>query len=468
MATATIYLLKRVLRESALRVQSKGQRLAYARRLAEWQWLSADEVKTLQRQRLHALVSHAAAHVPHYRNMFREAGVADAGGPIDLGSLTEVPFLDKTILRERFEDLKSDDLDQRTWNYGTSGGSTGEPARFIQDQAYHEWASATESLFDSWTGYQAGMPKVFLWGSLRDLLVGRETLRVRLGRWLENEVWLNAYGMDIERMKQFVERINRIRPTQIRAYVEGIYELARFIEANGLEVYSPPAIVTAAGTLHPFMGEVIERVFRAPVFDSYGLREAAAVASECDRHEGLHVSPLTYYVEILRPDGSQTEAGEVGEVVLTPLNNYAMPLIRYRVGDMAAWAENSCSCGRSWPLLKEVIGRYTDVFVRKDGSKVYPQYLTHIMVNFPCGWIKKFQMVQEDYDHVRVRVVAEGNCADPHCHYAGSLKEITANIRAVMGMSCRVDFEFVNSIEPTASGKYQYVLSKVQGEGRQS
>jgi phenylacetate-CoA ligase len=461
MVRISIFTLKRLLRELELRLRSKGQRFANKRRLAEWQWLPGHEVEALQKQRLRALVSHAAAHVAYYRRTLREAGVVDARGRIDLGPWSDVPLLDKTVLREQFEDLKSESLDRRTWKLNTSGGSTGEPARFIQDHAYREWNEGTARLFGAWTGHQEGTPRVVLWGSLRDLLVGRETPRVRLGRWLEGAAWLNAYGMDGERMKLFVEQINRTRPSLIHAYVESIYELAAFIDAEGLDVHSPDSVMTAAGTLHPWMRDVIERVFRAPVFNNYGLREVGGVASECDRHEGLHISPLTHYVEILRPDGLPTEVGEVGEVVLTSLTNYAMPLIRYQVGDMAAWAENSCSCGRSWPLLKEVTGRSTDVFVRKDGSKVYPQYFTQVMVEIPSGWVRKFQVVQEHYDHVRIRLVADAGCPDPREQYADSLNEISEKIRAAMGQRCRVDYDFVNDIEPTSSGKYRYVLSKV-------
>lgn len=419
-ARTTSKVLKSAFWRWQLRARSKGKRFDYVRQLAELQWLPADELQRLQQERLHRLLRHAAGHVPYYRTVLRQAGVLATSGLIDIERFTDLPLLEKTNLRERFEDLKSDDLDERRWRYNTTGGSTGEPVRFIQDREYQEWAIAFKMLANSWTGYDFGMPKVILWGSERDLFEGSDTLRVHVRRWLENTVWLNAFRMTREEMKQHVNCINRIRPAQILAYVDSIYELADFIQAEGLQVHSPRAIISAAGTLHPAMRELIERVFRAPVFNHYGAREASGIAFECEAHDGLHVSAITYYLEILRSDGSPAEPGEVGEVALTSLTNYAMPLIRYRIGDVAAWAEKPCTCGRHWPLLRELTGRVTDVFIRKDGGKVMPEYFIHLIgVVFNKGWIQKFQVVQEDYDYVRVRIVTHENLVDSKNRYAG-------------------------------------------------
>jgi phenylacetate-CoA ligase len=202
----------------------------------------------------------------------------------------------------------------------------------------------------------------------------------------------------------------------IRAYVESIHELARFIEARGLQVHSPRAISTAAGTLHPAVRELVERVFRAPVFDHYGSRETNGIAGECDHHQGLHVSALTYRFELLRADGTPCGPGELGEVVLTSLVNYAMPLIRYRIGDMAEWAEQPCSCGRAWPLLRAVQGRVTDNFVAGDGTLVHGAYFRHLF--FFRDWIRKFQIVQEAQDRVRFRIVLRTPGEDPRASYA--------------------------------------------------
>jgi phenylacetate-CoA ligase len=244
-------------------------------------------------------------------------------------------------------------------------------------------------------------------------------------------------------------------------YAEAVYELAKFMEREGVQSHHVGAIMTSAGTLHPDMRRVIERAFRAPVFNRYGSRELGGTACECEMHEGLHISPLTHYVEIISPEGGPCAPGELGELVLTSLTNHAMPLIRYRIGDMASWATGTCSCGRRWPLLSGVTGRVTETFVRRDGSVVVPEYLIHLVgVILYRPHYRRFQIVQEDYERVRIRIVM-GDPRPRNDVVNGELDEIGAKVRLVMGKNCAVDFSLEVDIEPTASGKYLYTLSRV-------
>jgi phenylacetate-CoA ligase len=438
--------------------RTRGEGLSHLRRLQAWQWAGAEEMRARQNEQMQAILAHAHRHVPYYREVLSSCGAVDAGGNVRLERLGEIPLLTKEIIRTRFEDLKSDDLGGRKWGYNTSGGSTGEPVRLIQDRVYDAWSEAITTLYDLWTGYRRGDRKAVLWGSERDLFVGRETLKRRLYWWLENSMRLNAFRMTAANMHQYVDALNRNRPRQILAYAAAIYELSRFIEREGIRVLPPGSILASAGTLSPAMRETIERVFRSPVFNRYGSREAANVACECEKHEGLHVSAPTHYVEILRGDGTPALPGETAEIVITLLTNYAMPLIRYRIGDLAAWADRPCSCGRAWPLLKHVAGRITDTFVSSAGTRTDGEYFTHLF--YYRKWVEKFQVVQEDYEYIRVLVVPLDRKGDVKKQYAGDFQDMLEKIRLVMGSACRVEFEIVDEIPPTPSGKYRYTLSK--------
>lgn len=426
--------------------------------------LSASQVEELQDQLIRALLLHAYENVPYYRRIIdQQGGLAMIEKERAKGALAALPLLTKTLIRENWEDLKSRDLSSRKWYYNTSGGSTGEPVRLIQDWAFHQRAQAVKELFDLWTGYRTGMPKVILWGSERDLLLGKETWRVRFGRWLRNEYWLNAFRMGPSEMRKYVEIINTVRPVQILAYVEAIYELAKFIEREGLKVWSPRAIMTSAGTLYGYMRETIERVFQAPVYNRYGSREVGDIACECEAHQGLHVCPLTHYVEILREDGTSAPPGEIGEVVVTSLINYAMPLIRYRIGDMAAWADHNCSCGRRWPLLKEVTGRTADTFISSSGRRVHGEYFTHLV--YFRDWVKKFQFVQESPERIRLLVIPAVPKDEIKEIIAREKADIEAKIQVAMGPECKLEIEVVDDIPPSPSGKYRYTISKVAPNG---
>jgi phenylacetate-CoA ligase len=437
------------------------------KQLREWARLSREDVRAVQRRRLGELLRHAARRVPYYREELREAGVTD-GRKVHLDNFSEVPILTKRRLRDNYERLKSEDLSTRDWYRNSTGGSTGEPVRLVQDRETRGWRLALKALFIEWTGGRWGERRVRLWGSERDL-EGGETLRGRLGQWVRNEKRLNAFRMSEADMHRYVKVINDFRPQHMLAYVDAAYELARFAERKGLRVHSPRAVMTSAGTLHDHMRLTIERVFRAPVFNRYGARETGDMACECTAHDGMHVAAPLCYVELLRPDGTPVPPGERGEVVVTLLTNYSMPLIRYRIGDAGVWAKQGCSQNRhSWPFLKRIAGRTTDTLVKADGGVVSPLYLIHTAgVTLNTEKIKKYRFVQEDYDVMRVKLVAapelESETGEQKRQsLAEELEKLTEKIRLVMGEQCEVVPEFVEQLLPSSSGKYRYVVSKVE------
>jgi len=431
-------------------------------RLTELQWQDRESARALQRTKLEDLLTHAHTHVPYYGEILTGYGVVSDDGRVDLDRFEAVPVLDKSTLKDNFEALKSDDLDERDWYRNSTGGSTGEPAAFLQDTNYSEWRIGADLLYDDWAGYTTGEPRIKLWGSERDVFDVNESLQKRVGKELRNETWLNGFMMSSEDMHSYVETINAVKPTNILAYAECIYELAKFVDEHSMDVYSPDSILSSAGTLYPNMRETIESAFDAPVFNRYGSREMGDIACECPAHEGLHVCAPTHYVEILNDDGEPVEPGELGEIVVTSLENYAMPLIRYRIGDMAVKTDDVCSCGRGWPLLAEITGRVTDVFRKADGTVVSPEYFIHavgVVVDAP--WLSKFQVVQTEYDRIEMSLVDANDATDPLETYRDELADLTAKIRLVMGDDCEVTYEFVDEIAPTDSGKYRYTISKV-------
>lgn len=450
--------IKKVLWE--LRLMSGGSILKNLRQLEQWQWLNHEQMLSLQKERLKNLLSHAYRHVPYYHKVLYNAGVVNSSGIVNLDNFNQIPLLNKATIRLHFEDLKSDDLASRRYYENSSGGSTGEPVKLIQDKDYHVWLTASKMLYDNWTGYQVSDRKILLWGSERDLFIGHETFKKRVSLWLTNVILLNAFRMTPAQMRAYVQKINAFKPVQILAYVESIFELSRFIERERLKVHNPRAIMTSAGTLHANMRNTIERVFKSPVFNRYGSREVGDIASECNQHKGLHVSPLTHYLEIIRPDGTLAEPGEMGEIVVTLLTNYAMPLVRYRIGDIGVRSDEPCMCDRSWPLLKEVAGRVSDNFLTKDGEILYGAFFTTLF--FFQDWIKKYQIIQEDHDLIRVLVVPYEQIKKSRESHVQVIREITEKIRLVMGKDCHVEWEFMDDIAPTPSGKYRFTISKVR------
>ncbi|MBN1256630.1 MAG: phenylacetate--CoA ligase family protein [Planctomycetes bacterium] len=428
--------------------------------LREWQWLPPDKLRAVSEERLRNLLAHAAAQVPYYSKLLREADIVDNAGKVNLDNFSKIPYLDKDLLRSNYDALTSTDRPKRKYVYtNCSGGSTGEPISMLQDGYYQEWNFPATLLGEEWTGVTFGQKRVAIWGSTLELLKPEEAKKYRWQRWLNNELFINATRVKPEEMRAHFDYINRMKPRQIRAITESIYDLARYIERNGLEVYSPHSIVTSAGTLFPHIREKVEEVFRCPVFDRYGSQEVGVVAFECEERQGLHVFSPVQHLEIIRPDGTPAPPGEFGEIIITPLCNYVMPLIRYRIGDVAAWAETPCSCGRGLPTLQAIKGRINNIFINRDGSHIHGQYFVRIL--WFNKWIRKFQVVQEAYDLVNIYIMLIDPDLAPARTKREDMDKVEERIRSVLGSDCRVEWHFVDEIPPTPSGKHLHTISRL-------
>jgi len=187
------------------------------------------------------------------------------------------------------------------------------------------------------------------------------------------------------------------------------------------------------------------------------------MAGECDRREGLHVFGETVVLEVVDDSGREVAEGEEGDVLVTTLWNYTMPLIRYRVGDRAIRGPNRCSCGRPYPLLNRVTGRSGASFPRPGGGTVVPEFFIHVIgVECSDASIAKFQVVQEAMDRITVKVVLSSGVEV----IPSQLQErITAHIHDAMGEGCEVCFSIEDEIAPTPTGKYIYTMSLVEKKG---
>jgi phenylacetate-CoA ligase len=423
----------------------------YAQYLREYLDADARGVPPDTSRRLLArMLRHCREQVPHYARRLRELG--DPGQDPE-AVLAGMPILTKQNIREHFDELKSSDLSRRRWKLNTSGGSTGEPARFIQDREYEARSRALTLAFDKWVGHEVGEPLVRLWGSERDVLLGTLGWRARAFDALTRTTFLNAFRMTPRAMRDFARRIRRIRPNLIVAYAQALYELAGFLEQEGIQVPKVGAVITSAGTLHDFMRSRIERTFRCPVYNRYGSREVSLIACERPGVEGMWVAPWNNIVEIVDDNGQPVPPGTDGEILVTSLVNFAMPLVRYRIGDRGTLSPGSVRGGQT---LRRVLGRNVDAFRRRDGTIVDGEYFTHLL--YFRDWVEKFQFVQTRHDQVVLRVVARTLARDAH---QPELDSIEAGVKAVLGSDATLKVEWVDDIPPPPSGKLSYTISEV-------
>lgn len=424
--------------------------------------LPGKELLSFQEQKLKNILLHAWKHIPYYRDMLEEKKVVFEN-QVYLENFTDLPILTKDIIRSFFENIQSQDTERTSRKpfLNTSGGSTGQPVKFIQDKAYSDWNIANKIYYKTFADHEMGEKEMRLWGSERDLMIGKEKTSIRLRNWLYNRYELNAFTMTSEKMEEYVSFLNQQKPKWIEGYVQPVFELARFIKNKGLKVYSPRGILTSAGTLYPSMQETIEEVFQCKVFNRYGTREVGDIACSCLEQSGLHLSLWNHYIEILDENLKPVAANQMGKIYVTTLNNFTMPLIRYDIGDLGLAPDHSekyCTCGRNTPLIKKIEGREMSVFRTQDGNIIPAEFFIHFVgVVHNKGYISRLQVIQEAYDLIRLKVVIQ-NEKEFNLHK----EEIVNSIRKVMGPGCKVEFEAVENISPLENGKFLYTISKVK------
>ncbi|WP_195574314.1 phenylacetate--CoA ligase family protein [Paenibacillus sp. 1001270B_150601_E10] len=423
-------------------------------RQREMQWQSADDMNRYKEDKLHRLLKHAERHNPYYRRLFLAQGIT--WDQFSWETFKRIPLLTKHELHDYSEQLCSEGsyLNAR-WN--SSGGSTGQMARLLQDENFRNHSRANKLLFDEWTNTRLGQRKLTLWGAQRDIKKSKIALLNKLGSMVHRRMTLSSYQMNHDIMVDYVNEINRYKPEFILAYAHSIYELALLLEKGGCRlIHRPRAIMTSAGTLFPEMRAKIEEQFGAPVFNRYGSREVGDIACECSHHQGLHISGTTHMVEIIREDGSHAEPGEVGEIVVTLLTNKAMPLIRYQIGDRGALAKEPCACGRGWPLIQQIQGRSQDYLYLEDGSKV--DGACFMLEIIPCKWIRRFQIIQEE------RGVADLYCIPENmdsAQVALECEQLKQRLDSLVEQQMRINVHLVDEIQETITGKHRYIINRV-------
>jgi phenylacetate-coenzyme A ligase PaaK-like adenylate-forming protein len=393
---------------------------------------------------LQSLLQYAAAKVPYYREKWASTG------------MNHIPITPKSDLRdcpERFVSEAAGPLG-RLACYFTSG-STGTPIRvYCSADDHRRFIAAREARSFAWAGASIRMPRSMMGGRM---ILPRHDAPPPFYRrnWAEQQVYFSAYHISRAHAANYVEGFNRYRPQLLTGYANAHYQLARFMLDLNLRLdYRPRALVLSSEKLTPEMKETLEAAFGARAYEEYGAVENCVLATECERGS-LHVSPDFGIVEIVDDQGAPVPPGEIGRVICTGLANRTQPLIRYEIGDLAAWATEPCPCGRNqFPVLEQLVGRIEDVIVGENGQAMVRFH--GIFVNLPN--VLEGQVIQEALDRIRVRVVTrEAFCEE-------DVRTIRSRIAEERLGRMTVEVERVPEIERTERGKFRAVINRLPRE----
>lgn len=420
------------------------------RALEQSQWLSTEQILALQQEKLQAFISQISSTVPYYRQLFHALGLT-AADINSVAALQQLPFLNKAVIREQFDNLKADNsTGLKRFN---TGGSSGQPLIFMlgNERVSHDVAAKWRAT--RWWSVDIGDKEIVAWGSPIEL--GAQD-RMRLWRdALFRSTLIPAFDLTEDKLLAFLAQIRQSKPKMLFGYPSVFHLLAKTAEKHqiNMQQLGIKVIFVTSERLYPYQRELISQVFKAPVANGYGGRDAGFIAHECP-HGSLHLSAEDIIVEIVSPEGQVLPAGEKGEIVVTHLATSEFPFVRYRTGDIASLGTEPCSCGRGLPVLASVEGRSTDFVVAADGTMMHGLALIYILRDIPG--IEAFKIIQHSLSETEVQLVWPDGPLPTDIATA-----IQRGLQARLGAEVGITVNQLDEIAPEASGKYRYVISKV-------
>lgn len=407
------------------------------------QWLSEEELQTHQREYALKLIRHAEDHVAFYQNLFKREGIhaRDFQG---LEDFSKIPYLTKNDVFAAGQAMLSKGR-KGPKLIGHTSGTTGLSMTAYQDvkAIIRENAFVSRQLI--WAGYTPGERRAWIRG---DKIVPATQTTPPFWRFNspDNMLMMSSYHLSEANAEDYLSALERFDPMLIQAYPSSVAFLAKFLKTHGREyrANSLKGVVTSSETLSDEQRSSIEENLRCKVFDWYGSMERVAAIGTCERGN-YHVLSDYSFVELI-----PTDEKHVFEIVGTGFNNFLMPFIRYRMGDLVVQKDpgSKCACGRAFPLVERILGRMDDYIVTPDGRQIA------MMINMFDGLetLLEAQVVQNSIDELRIVVVPSGK------HDSVNKSEIENRARKLVGHNMAIHVEIVHEIPRSDRGKFRAVI----------
>jgi phenylacetate-CoA ligase len=425
------------------------RQLYYITQLKRHQWFRENVLLGIQEKRLRALTNHAYQNVPFYHNLFDSAGIK----PQDVKSLKDlqkIPILTKEIVRNNYPDKIVDRRsDKKNCIFKSTTGSTGVPLEVCFSSKGYDYSSSSYIF-------------AFLECGLRltDKLVS-----IRHQAYISDSTYLfkillqkmgifNWENISIfNPVESILESLRKSKPDVISTYPSMLLILSKKIKEQNISGINPRLILTGGETLTDNNQNEIRKVFNSDIYRLYGTEEFSRLAFECKENSGYHIISDAVIIEVVK-ENRNVEAGEEGEIVVTGLFNYVMPLIRYKLGDIGTFSNEKCSCGRGFPLIKSIKGRIDDFLTLPSGKKISPRVI-NVIENIPG--VSRYKTIQETKNRIVVNLVkGEGFCEK-------TIIDIKKHIKkGCFGENVGVEVKLVKEIPLEKRGKLRAVVSNVR------
>lgn len=387
------------------------------------------------------IVRHAYDTVSFYKKLFDQHGFH----PNDLKTIEDIsllPIIDKELLAQNsYDQLISKKYKKNSLIPVKTAGSNGTPYMFYIDHSFDQFRKAQflrpyltngRRPFDHSVSFSVSKSEPVKWFHRIGLMSGTRIFS----------------GLDINNQ---IKVLKQVKPDIIQGYGSVLNLLSSKIIEDDIQIKKPRLIFTDSELLMPEMRENIEKAFCTKVYDIYGTFETDNIAYQCSRHEGYHIAVDCVILEFIK-DYNPIDADQEGEIVVTVLNNFAMPFIRYNLHDIGSFSKKICSCGRTFPLMDQISGRASDYLVTEDGRKLSVFNLGRFADLAPN--VCEYQIIQEDFNLFTLLIV-------PNKSYSNEGKRIIIPAIRQLFPQAEININLVPSIKRETSGKFKAFKSKI-------
>jgi phenylacetate-CoA ligase len=420
--------------------------------LKKSQYYSTEELKDIQLRKLRLLIKYSYDNVPYYHELFKKNSLH----PSDINKLEDlqkIPILTKKMIRANLNKMISTQKNISDLFKNYTSGSTGNPINFYQCQNFLVYADAGRIFgWYIFPGFDLGTRTAILWGADSDIRTS-QSFAYQLGKYLNGTIKMNSNITNDIKFEHFINKIYKFKPFILRGYPSILYEFAKYIDKNNMEISGLKSVISSAEVLYEHQRKKLEEIFQCHIFNSYGCREVSKIAMECTKHNGLHILMDNQIVEILDTDEEVTE-NEVGDVIITNLNNFGMPFIRYKVGDKARRSSiRKCECKRGLSLIDGIIGREQGHIKIPSGSIISEAYFGIKLSKVPG--IEEYQIIQERIDNIIILIVGDPGAS------RDKLSMIKNQMMKEIGENVEIEIKYTDKLMKSKAGKYLMVISKI-------
>ncbi len=414
---------------------------------------SYSDLQQLQNKLFSSLVAHAVKTVPFYKQFFRQSGLNSASFN-NCSDLSKLPIIEKSdILKDPTLFCSEIFLAHQKGFWLDTSGTSGTPLKIFCDNDSRRKHYAFWSRIRHWQGLKQKSKRATFFGRIicqpsqkkppfwRYDAVGRNLL-------------FSSYHLSMANLNYYCDKLVAYKPDEIIGYPSSLFSISQFVIENNIKI-RPMAVFSTAETLLEHQRESIEKAFGCKVIDQYGCTEMAMFISQCE-YGTYHVHPEHGLVEVLDEKGNPVPEGEAGEAVCTGFVNYAMPLMRYRIGDRLIVKNAKCECGRNFPVVSQIVGRVDDILLTPSGSPL--GRLDPVFKGL--SGIRETQIIQNALNSLVVKMVVDQKFSEQ------KLKEFLYELRKRTGDEMKIQVKQVNEIPKDKNGKFRAVVSLLKNSSK--